>query len=428
MTGQGRAPKESAGRAVPAGIAREMRAEGGRLTFARFMDLALTHPIDGYYSRTTRPLGLRGHFTTAPCLSPEFNGAVSRLLTELVTAMTAPASEGTRPLVVELGAGRGETARAVLRRWEEESPALRDRVAYVMVDINRSLRAAQRRAVMGPMDRGWQVRWADSLDEALAVTAVAAPPGVDAPVAPALGSGDRPLIVVGNEFVDALPVHLVDVRGDEPLELWVELDDSTSAGVGYCAHEAWAQLSTEAEKGLLALFERADPSDLRRSSSDGIIEVRPAVRGLIERVAAAGPAGCLLTIDYGEWRSRCTDDPCAAGAAVDEVTRPHHRTVRGYFRHQLVNDPLVRVGAQDLTADVDFAALDHYGRQVGFETVVFTTVAALLRGDGGEARLAALRHTASRSLEADRRAAVLEGLLDEEGLGGAFKVMLQARG
>ena len=125
----------------------------------------------------------------------------------------------------------------------------------------------------------------------------------------------------------------------------------------------------------------------------------------------------------------------AAGAG-GPLTAPaqaprRHRTIRGYFRHQTVADPYVRVGRQDLTADVDFFALDRHGRRHGFETVLFTTVAALLKANGGEGRLETLRSRAAAgrrgALTADRDATVLAALLDEDGVGGAFKVMLQAR-
>jgi hypothetical protein len=67
-------------------IAELIAAEGGEVTFARFMELALTHPTLGYYSRADRLLGRRGDFNTAPALSPFFNRTLARLVTELLDA------------------------------------------------------------------------------------------------------------------------------------------------------------------------------------------------------------------------------------------------------------------------------------------------------------------------------------------------------
>ena len=155
-----------------------------------------------------------------------------------------------------------------------------------------------------------------------------------------------------------------------------------------------------------------------------------------------------MNVDYGEWFSGLAAPGRKSGEPRWglEGRRRRRRTVRGYFKHQLVLDPLARAGRQDLTADVDFAALDLHGRNVGFETILFTTLAGFLRGGGAEDELRALRadlaDTASDPLaalraavatsgpdplEADRQATVLTNLLDEDDLGGAFKLMVQVR-
>jgi SAM-dependent MidA family methyltransferase len=433
---------------VPAGIAAEMVEQGGRVTFARFMELALTHPTDGYYSRTETLLGPRGHFSTAPRLSRAFNGAVGRLLEELIDAALlagAPAarpagSPGVRPGVtlIELGAGEADLAEALLERWQPDRPDLRERLTYTIVEVGEELRAQQRRILAGAMDRGWRIVWAETVAEALA------------------GAGAT--VVVGNEFFDALPVHVIDVGGAAPTEAWVELEAAvaeasagpggqTTAAAGRPVREVWGALSGEAETELRHVFGTADANSLRALTRDGIIELRPSAGELVGRLAAGPTAVCLLTIDYGEWFA---GSGCAQPASSPSLP-PNRGSLRGYFRHRMVRDLYLRVGRQDLTADVDFRALDLHGRSAGFETVLFSTVADLLLADGGRERLESLRRVAGamatgasaacgslpaapddgaspRALDADREATVLEGLLDAQGLGGAFKVMLQVRG
>ena len=193
---------------MPDGIARQIEAEGGRVTFARFMELALTHPTEGYYSRSECLLGPRGHFSTAPRLSPFFNRAVARLLAELVdswsTALSTGASPalpaprlrppaprprspggGLPPSVIELGGGEGDLAGAVLEVWEETRPDLRAQVVYGIVEIGDGLRARQKETLSAAMRRGWKVRWGTDLTEA--------------------AGGTCPCVIVGNEFCDALP-------------------------------------------------------------------------------------------------------------------------------------------------------------------------------------------------------------------------------
>jgi SAM-dependent MidA family methyltransferase len=197
-------------------------------------------------------------------------------------------------------------------------------------------------------------------------------------------------------------------------------------------------LTPEAAAEVDRLFGSTEIGRLRPLVGDGVIEVRPGVPRLLAEVAEVMPSGCLVTIDYGEWYD---DGPglgprCAEGAfrPAEGALRPagsRRRTVRGYFRHQMSTDPLERVGRQDLTADVDFRALDLHGRKAGFETIVFTSLAAFLAAGGAGQEPVTPCELPSclldDPLEADRQATVLEALLDEEGLGGSFKVMVQVR-
>jgi SAM-dependent MidA family methyltransferase len=168
-------------------------------------------------------------------------------------------------------------------------------------------------------------------------------------------------------------------------------------------------------------------------SQDGIIEVFPGLAGLLRQVADVMPAGSLINVDYGDWLPGVPQLGERWGLEGRSLRR---RTVRGYFKHQMMLDPLARDGRQDLTADVDFAALDLHGRRDGFETVIFTNLARFLRGGGAAEELQRLRGGGQAvaaapdpadTLEADRQATVLQNLLDERDLGGAFKLMVQVR-
>ncbi len=441
----------------PSSITGVIAAEGGRVTFARFAEIALTHPTLGYYSRAERLLGPGGDFSTAPALSPFFCRTLARLITELVqsgldadaetgpaagqagTAASAPRGAGGLS-VVELGGGEGHLAAAVLRRWQHERPEWRDRVAYRIVEVGSGLRRRQAAAVRALVAAGWEVAWGGDLEEACA--------------------GTRPLVIFGNEFLDALPVHSVDVRGRVLLEAYVE---AAPAGL----RQTWSDISPAAAAEIELLFGISDPVRLQPLTQDGVLEVRPALKDLFGQVGHLMPAGSFVTVDYGEWHRglSCPAEATLSFAAAEcslQARATRRRTVRGYFKHGLTPAVLARPGRQDLTADLDFAALDLHGGRAGFETVVFTTLSAFLRGGGAEKELRSLRSAlesgeirslespppviggagAGRSpdasspatpspadpLEADRQATVLEHLLDERDLGGALKVMVQVRG
>lgn len=391
----------------PASIAGVIAAEGGEVTFARFMELALTHPTLGYYSRADRLLGYRGDFNTAPALSPFFCRTLARLVTELVDAALgaeggAPQGRytGDRPSVVELGGGEGHLAAAILGSWEAERPELRGTVAYRILEMGSGLRARQAEALQALVAHGWDVGWGETLEEAC--------------------SGARPLVIVGNEFLDTIPVHLVRVAEADLTEAYVR---STPMGG---LEQTWGPVSDAAAGEIEALFGAPDPARLARLSADGFIEVFPGMAMSLRQMAGLMPAGSLVNVDYGEWFDGVPRDGEPWGLQEGVFRK---RTVRGYFKHQRALDLLARPGRQDLTADVDFAALDRHGRQQGFETVLFTTMAAFLTAGGAAAELQALvaREAGGDVLDDDRQATVLRSLLDGSDLGGAFKLMVQVR-
>ena len=414
---------------APASIRDVITAEGGRVTFARFMEMALTHPTLGYYSQADRLLRYGGDFNTAPALSPFFNRTLARLVTELVDVSLSTPPSGSDPAfwgaeppaVLELGGGEGHLAAAVLGFWERERPDLLGKIAYRIVEVGARLQDTQAKAVAPLVAAGWDVGWGHGLEQACA--------------------GTRPVVIVANEFLDAVPVHLLRVDSGVLREGYV---DAVAPGL----EQAWGPLSQQAAAEVEFLFGTLDPLLLAVSTADGVLEVSIGLGDLVRRVAAVMPSGTLVNVDYGEWFRGV---PRAGECCGTEERAPRRRTIRGYFKHQLVLDPLARPGRQDLTADVDFAALDLHGRQHGFETVLFTTLASFLRGGGAEAELEALRAGTAMPapgdadaleapgldgaadalkadvLEADRQATVIENLLDERDLGSAFKLMVQVR-
>lgn len=387
-------PERSAVTSLPSTIADAIRAAGGRVTFARFMELALTDPEAGYYTREGLALGPRGDFTTAPHAVPAFNRALARLVAQVVDAMPAGPV-----LVVEVGAGEGDLAAGMQATWEAERPDLRGRVVYRTVDVGGGLRRRQQQALAEAVHVGWD----------MAVCA-------DFPVPSAWPPGRAPgcAVVVSNELFDALPVHRIDVGGDEPREAWVRVDEGASAGL----REEWGDLSPEAAAEFATIFRTSDTSVVcavaRALTRDGMVELRPAARELLETWVSAYPDICVVTIDYGDRM-----------AGLGGAGRLHGRTLRGYLHHRATGDPYQAVGRQDLTADVDFRALHIHGEEVGLECILFATLGAFLRGMGGVEEAETLSCAATDDLDSDIAATALGALLDDAGLGGEFKIMVQ---
>ncbi len=377
---------------VPGPIADALRRAGGRVTFADFMELALTHPQAGYYALRESVIGSEGDFTTAPRAARAFNRAMARLVGQL-----ADVAEGRRVMLIEVGAGEGDLMAGILQQWSVERADLRDRVSIRTVDVSPRMRERLGHALAPWAAAGWDV----GVVEDMAATR--------------LHEGPEPVaVVVSNELVDALPVHLVDVTADRPREAWVRLSGPDQASL----REEWADLSPEAEREMRLLFDSIEAPAVRPFCREGLIELRPAAGRTLRSWASMWPDLCVVTIDYG-------DRLAGPGAGAAAGARLHGRTLRGYYRHRVTDDPYQAVGRQDLTADVDFRALDRHGAAVGLECVVYTTLATFLKGMGAIDEAERLLETAHESLEVDQEVTALAKLLDEGGLGGEFKVMVQ---
>src|SRR3972149_10913904 len=82
-------------------IISRIRTEGP-VTFARFMDWCLYHPVHGYYSSGAARIGKEGDYYTAPCVHPLFGGMVARQMGEMHRILG-----GKTFTILEIGGGRG---------------------------------------------------------------------------------------------------------------------------------------------------------------------------------------------------------------------------------------------------------------------------------------------------------------------------------
>ena len=280
-------------------LARRIAATGP-MTLAEVMAEAALHPEHGYYA-TRDPLGAEGDFTTAPEITQMFGELVGLALAQAWLDRGRPEAV----TLAELGPGRG-TLMADLLRATAAVAGFRAAARVTLVEASPALRAAQaeRLADAAPV-------WADS-PEAL--------------------PEDRPLFLVANEFLDALPIRqfLRDPGG------WRERMVTLAEGRLAFALAPPAPIA--------ALDHRLD--DTAPGEMVELCPALPAVVGeLARRLAARG--GCALVVDYGGWRSR--------GDTLQAV------------RAHAAADPLAAPGEADLTAHVDFEAVVRAARTAGAE-------------------------------------------------------------
>ncbi len=365
-----------------AAIRAEIDAQGGRIPFARFMDLALYHPEWGYYLAQARRPGRPGDFLTAPEAHPFFGITLARQIAECWDRLGQPG----RFVVREYGPGIGGLAWDIIGGLTRESPGCLAALEYRLVERNQH-RLKQALAVFAAEGLGDVVRGEAS--------------GGPDDVAPERIEG----VVLANEVADAFGVHRLIWRDGQLRERWVVWNNGAFA-------DEDGELSAEASA--------ADPERMLREAGITLgegdrIEISPAAECWFASAARGLGRGYTLVIDYGY--------------TVPELYRGHRLegTVRAYRAHTVSDDPFSHVGEQDLTAHVDFSMLRRVGERAGLTFAGQTKQGDFLASLGMGDLLVAL----GRDPETDvpeymaAQAAILR-LIDPGGL-GRFGVLMMAR-
>ena len=302
-------------------IRRDIAAHGGWIPFSHFMELVLYAPGLGYYTAGARKFGQEGDFITAPELSSLFGRTLARQLVEIMQASSAS--------ILELGAGSGKLAFDILGELEklEVLPE-----SYSILEVSADLRERQQTLIREKLPHlAERVHWLDALPDNI--------------------SG----AVIGNEVLDALPVHLLLwnaspiqtlPRGDKEqviMERGVSLENERFI---------WQDKLTENIE-LLAIAQNINVPD------NYLSEVSLAARGLIASLSERMDKGALLFIDYG------------FGAREYYHPQRSSGTLMCHYRHHSHDDPFFLPGLQDITSHVDFTAIaetaiDHGAHFLGY--------------------------------------------------------------
>lgn len=327
------------------------------------MRLVLAHPQHGYYA-TRDPLGAAGDFITAPEISQMFGELLGLWCAHVWGLIGAPRSIR----LVELGPGRGTLIADALRACARVAPPFVEAVELHLVETSPVLRERQRLALADyAHDR--PVQWHDTLSQT--------PRGIS--------------LIIGNEFLDALPVHqLVRMPAG-----WCErLVGKTADG----------RLEFRIAPTPSALASTLDPQ-VADAPIGSLAELSPKVRAVSgaigRRVARFG--GAALLIDYGH----------ALASAGDTL-----QAVRRHMRHDILAEP----GTADLTAHVDFSAVANAAEAVGARAHGPVEQGVFLSRLGIIERALALSRVADQA-QAQAIEAALERLIDPAGMGSLFKVL-----
>jgi SAM-dependent MidA family methyltransferase len=349
-------------------IGDEIRTSGP-ITFARFMELALYDPQHGYYSRGPSRIGRRGDFFTASDVGPAFGRCLARQVQE-IDRLIGPLDPFH---LIEFGAGRGLLARDLLDSMSELDRDLSDRLRCLMVDRSVAMRAEA--AVNAPRA------------EALAPEEL-------------VGGYSGAILAV--ELFDALPVHRVRRRGGRLLELCVDV------GAG-------GELVELERDPLPEVLEWA--SRYGAASEEGTeAELAPTAAGQLDMMEGLIERGVLAIFDYGY--------------RAPELYDPSRRrgTMLAYSGHSTSESFLERVGEQDLTAHVNFSAIEERAAERGLESLGLTTQDRFLIGNGIIDYFEQQGPESVHDPEKVKQRLQAMQLIHPMGMGRIFKVLMLSKG
>ncbi|MGD9895909.1 MAG: class I SAM-dependent methyltransferase [Candidatus Methylacidiphilaceae bacterium] len=299
-------------------LLRALLAQEGSIPFWRFMELALYHPRHGYYAQSpSLRIGRRGDYYTGPSSGPAFGRLLSQAVAEAWISLE-------RPKMLDLweqGAGTGWLACDLVGSLWHLDPGLAGRIRYTIVEPRELPRMEQEERVRKAGLSG-QFRWVASWTDTERIAG----------------------IFFSNELVDSFPVHRLVRRAT-----------------------GWSETHVTLREGRFCFEEQPLPEGSQWSETLGglawtlpegwTVEASLDAPRWMRRVGSLLDRGFVLTFDYG----LTPEERFTPGKA--------RGTLRAYRRHRQEEDLLAHPGEQDLTAHVDFTALQRSGEEAGLHTL-----------------------------------------------------------
>jgi len=336
------------------------------------MELCLYEPELGYYSRPREQFGKAGDFYTSSDVHAVFGRLLARQFEEMWRVLESPA----RIDLIELGPGRGLFARDVLdwsaRQFPQFSRALQCELVEQSPHLCERLHARLAEHIGAGKCEVFR-----SLDEASA-------------------SAGEHVILFANEFFDALPVEVMDYRG--------------ALRIGF-REERFSENFVQPSSLELEYLDRysVHPEEGER------VEVSLAALAWMERITDffAGRRGFAVLIDYGYTRE-------------EQLVGRHRDTIMTYRQHVATPSPYEAPGEQDITAHVNFTALQARGEERGLHPLALLTQSQFLLGIGEENLFADAFLDCLLPQEQAKVALQLKHLISPSGMGETFQVLLMS--
>ncbi len=335
-----------------------------------------TCPNFGYYEHLGVSPGQQGDYFTSVSVGSLFGELLAFQFAAWLEALP-----GRQWQIVEAGTHEGFLAGDILRWLQAHRPDISRFLEYWILEPSDRRKHSQEQ-VLGNLKES--VRWFDSWS--------ALPPsGVNG-------------FILSNELLDAMPAQRLG--WDATLKQWFEWGVTVNGD-----DFVWARMPEHEGTKVVGIGKELPPELLAVLPDGFTTEICPAAMDWWHHAAHSLKAGKLIAFDYG--------------LMAEQFFTPERQegTLRAYYRHHQTKDLLVNVGKQDITAQVNFTAIQGVGERAGLRTVHFVTQAQFLTGI-----MAQMSKNGPSSIQlSSAQVRQFQTLTHPEHLGNSFRVLVQAR-
>lgn len=338
-----------------------------KISYSEYMEAALYTPEIGYYMKPGTKIGRTGDFYTSSNVYNVFGSCLGKWAAKVIRQAKLT------PRILEIGGGTGKLAFDLLSSLKRTDSELFKQLTYTIVDSSPFHQSEQK--------------------EKLAEF----PNVVFLKELPVEFMG----IIVSNELFDALPVHVIEKKQGVLYEVFIKEHDGS-----FC--ETIERLSDSRIQEYI-LSQSIELAENQR------YEIPIKMLDMISTISDTLSKGVVVTFDYGYTQTEWTESIHRKGS------------LRGYYRHQQIENILQHPGQMDLTAHIHFDALQHYGERAGLRFERLQSQADFLIGAGLFSELEDHQNLNPFSDTAKRNRAI-RSLVMPGGISSYFRVMLQSKG
>lgn len=344
------------------------------ISFKDYMEIALYDYEYGYYSKVKRKIGKEGDFYTSSFVHPVFAQVFSLFFNMQLM------ENNLAPFICEIGGGDGRFAKNILDEWKEKYPTSYEKLTYIIIEKSPFHQTEIENTLKG--HRCYKI-----YSDLQAVE-------VDYPKFEG--------IIFSNELCDAFPVHLVEKKDEELFEVFVTVD----------ADRQLKEMLVPCKNTEIINWLDVYGVDL---VSGQRFEIPLYMMKWIEEMSDWLDSGLLVTIDYG-YKS-------------EDWMRAEHKegSIRGYYKHQLIRNPLLHPGEMDITTHIQLDPFIKHGNKFHLNCLYEDTQLELLVKAGILSFLQD-HFDPDPFSEKSKRNRAIRTFITPGGISSSFHVVIQGKG